>query len=58
MGDVRPARRFDVIDGRSEMWMWIWMLGGRERVREERRDLRILTSGRDVGQCLGWEIVG
>lgn len=33
---------------------------GDERVRErgERRALRILTSGRDVGQCLGWEIVG
>jgi hypothetical protein len=29
MGDVRPARRFDVV--RSEMWMWIWRMDGRER---------------------------
>jgi hypothetical protein len=35
MGDVRPARRFDVVgcglERRSEMWIWIWRMDGRER---------------------------
>jgi hypothetical protein len=56
MGDVRPARRFDVV--RSEMWMWIWRMDGRERGEERRgEESKAYLLCRDVGQCLRWEML-